>query len=230
MNTVENKLIELLPRIDRARLTKLCTPVHLSLSQVLGVAGEASSFVYFPTQGFISMIAHAPNFRGVEVGMIGDEGMVGSHIAMGASSSTLSALVNCEGEALSLPVKAFKDELARSSALTRAIHQYLSVLMEQLTQTAACLRFHLIQQRLARWLLMNQDRSHSDALYVTQEFLASVLGVRRVGVTAAAGELQRSGLIRYVRGELQVLDRAGLEKAACSCYQHDRQCYASRFP
>ena len=121
---------------------------------------------------------------------------------------------------------AFRKELAASSALQTSLNRYLYVLMAQLASSAGCLRFHLIGPRLARWLLMTQDRAHADHFHVTHEFLAYMLGVRRVGITAAAGNLQRAGLVRYHRGELKVLDRAGLEDVACSCYATERRAYA----
>ena len=131
-----------------------------------------------------------------------------------------------EGTAWRIGAAAFRVELARSPALKRGLDRYIHVLMAQLTTSAACLRFHQIGPRLARWLLMSQDRAHADRFRVTQEFLAYMLGVRRVGITAAAGALQREGLIEYHRGDLTVLDRPGLEGAACTCYSTDRQTYA----
>jgi CRP-like cAMP-binding protein len=127
-----------------------------------------------------------------------------------------------------MDARAFRAQLAGSAALHRLLDRYLYVLMAQLTTSAACLRFHLIGPRLARWLLMTQDRAHSDSFHVTQEFLAYMLGVRRVGVTAAAGAMQRDGLIYYTRGQMVVLDRQGLEQAACSCYASDCKAYSDQ--
>jgi CRP-like cAMP-binding protein len=134
-------------------------------------------------------------------------------------------VVQGHGKARRIASAAFRTELARSSALRRCLNRYLYVLMSQLAVASACLRFHLIEPRLARWLLMTQDRAHADAFHVTHEFLAYMLGVRRVGITAAAGALQRAGLIEYRRGELVVLNRKGLEAAACGCYAADRKRY-----
>ncbi|MEP7101852.1 MAG: Crp/Fnr family transcriptional regulator [Burkholderiales bacterium] len=223
-----NHLIELLPRADRARLLAICEPTHLVLSEVLCEPGQTTRHVYFPTGGFISLVTLVAGHPGVEVGMVGREGMVGAQLALGVVASPLRALVQGSGTALRVGTKAFRAELDRSAALRRYIDRYLYVLMAQLATSAACLRFHLIGPRLARWLLMTQDRAQTDAFHVTQEFLAYMLGVRRVGVTTAATALQRAGLIEYTRGAMTVLDRAGLEQVACSCYETDRQSYAAQ--
>ena len=222
----ENHLIELLPRGDRTRLLAICQPVQLELSEVLCEPGKTTRHVYFPTDGFISLITAVDGHPGLEVGMVGREGMVGAQVALGVVTAPLRALVQGSGATWRIGTVAFRAELARSPALQRALDRYLYVLMRQLATSAACLRFHLIGPRLARWLLMTQDRAHADTFRVTQEFLAYMLGVRRVGVTAAANSLRRDGLIEYSRGELTVHDRSGLEAAACSCYEMDRQTYS----
>ena len=226
VTTAENHLIELLPRKDRLSLLKVCEPIELVLSEVLCEAAKPTRHVYFPIDGFISLVRPVDAHLGLEVGMVGREGMVGAQLALGVLTSPLRALVQGCGAARRVEANAFRAEMDRSTALQRSLHRYLYVLMEQLATSAACLRFHLIGPRLARWLLMSQDRAHADTFHVTQEFLAYMLGVRRVGVTAAASALQRDGLIEYRRGALKVLDRPGLEAAACSCYRADRQSYA----
>lgn len=226
MPSVENHLIELLPRKDRLRLLTLCEPVKLVLADVLSQPGKPTRYVYFPTDGFISLIAQIEGSPGVEVGMVGREGMLGAQLALGVVTAPLHAVVQGAGISWRIGTKAFQAELAGSTALRRGLNRYLYVLMAQLAESAACLRFHLIGPRLARWLLMSQDRSHANSFEVTQEFLAYMLGVRRVGITAAAGVLQRRGLIEYSRGQLTVLDRSGLEAAACSCYATDQKVYA----
>jgi CRP-like cAMP-binding protein len=200
--------------------------VQLTLGQVLSEPGKRTSHVYFPTDGFISLIAMVSGSPGVEVGMVGDEGMLGAHLTLGVTTAPLHAVVQGAGEARRMPTAAFLSELAQNVPLQQSLSRYVYVLMSQLASSATCLRFHLIGQRLARWLLMSQDRAHSSSFYVTQEFLSYMLGVRRVSVTSAASALQNAGLIAYHRGELTVLNRGGLEAAACSCYASDRKAYA----
>lgn len=225
MHPVENHLIELLPRRERQRLLAACESVELVLSEVLCEPGQPTRHVYFPTGGFISLVAPVDGSPGVEVGMVGREGMLGAQLALGVPVAPWRAVVQGSGAARRISTAAFRRELAHSPALQRLLNRYLYVLMAQHAASAGCLRFHLTGQRLARWLLMSQDRAHSDSFHITHEFLAYMLGMRRVGITAAASALQRNGLIEYHRGELTVLDRTGLEAAACSCYAADRQTY-----
>ena len=222
---VENHLIELLPRKDRLHLLAVCEPVQLTLAEVLSEPGQPTRHVYFPVDGFISLVALVEGSPGVEVGMVGREGMLGAQLALGVVTAPLHAVVQGAGSSWRIGTPAFRRELARSTSLQRGMYRYLYVLMAQQAASAACLRFHLTRQRLARWLLMSQDRAHSDNFHVTHEFLAYMLGMRRVGITSAASALQRGGLIEYHRGELKVLDRSGLEGAACSCYAADRKTY-----
>ncbi len=226
MAPVENHLIELLPGKDRQRLLAACEPVQLALSDVLCEPGKPTRHVYFPTDGFISLVTLVQGSPGVEVGMVGREGMLGAQLVLGVAEAPWRALVQGQGSAWRISTAAFKRELALSPALQRGLQHYLYVLMAQQAASAGCLRFHLIGQRLARWLLMSQDRAHSDSFHVTHEFLAYMLGMRRVGVTAAASAMQKAGLIEYHRGELTVLNRPGLEATACDCYAADRRAYA----
>ena len=227
MATIQNHLIERLPRKDRARLLALCEPVQLVLAEVLCEPGTPARYVYFPTEGFISLVAMIEGTPGVEVGMVGREGMLGAELALGVPTAPLHALVQGAGASWRIEATAFQRELSDSPGLQRSLHRYLYVLMAQLATSAACLRFHQIGPRLARWLLMTQDRANSNSFHVTQEFLAYMLGVRRVGVTMAAGALQRSGLISDHRGDFTVLDRSSLEAAACGCYAAGRESYAA---
>lgn len=227
MKALENHLIALLPRKDRTRFLALCEPVKLVFGEVLSQPGKPTRHVYFPTQGFISLVADIDGKPGLEVGLVGQEGMLGSQLALGVVTAPLHALVQGAGTAWRMGAKAFKTELANNAPLRAVLDRYVYVLMAQYAESAVCLRFHSIRQRLARWLLMSHDRSRSDSFQVTQEFLAFMLGVRRVGVTSAAGILQNQGLIEYSRGKLTVLNRKGLEAVACSCYAVDQKTYAA---
>lgn len=226
MSESQNHLIEMLPRQDRLRLLALCEPVQLVFAEVLCEPGQRTRYAYFPVDGFISLLAQIGGKPVLEVGMVGREGMLGIQLLLGVTTVPLHALVQGPGAAWRIGVVAFRRELARSTALRRSLDRYAYVLMTQLAASAACLRFHEIGPRLARWLLMSHDRAHNDSFRVTHEFLAYMLGVRRVGVTRAAAALQRDSCIEYRRGALTVLDRAGLEAAACSCYAADRKSYA----
>ncbi|MGJ7565507.1 Crp/Fnr family transcriptional regulator [Variovorax sp. GB1R11] len=226
MPSNENHLIQLLPARDRERLVAACEPVQLDLAEVLCEPGALTRHVYFPTEGFISLVAKVEGSMGVEVGMIGREGMLGAQLSLDVPTAPLHALVQGPGVALRVGTDAFAHEMELSPALRRLLKRYVYVLMIQLAHSAACQRFHVVNARLARWLLMSEDRAQAETFHVTQEFLAYMLGVRRVGVTNAASALQRDGLIEYHRGEVHVLNRSGLAKAACSCYDADRRAYA----
>lgn len=227
MAPVDNQLIARLPARERTRLLAACEPVQLALSDILCESGTPIRHVYFPGDGFISLVTLVEGSPGVEVGMVGREGMLGAQLVLGVKQTPWRALVQGRGAAWRMDTVAFTRTLADSPVLQNVLKQYLYVVMAQQAAAAGCLRFHLIGQRLARWLLMSQDRAHSDSFHVTHEFLAYMLGMRRVGVTAAASLMQKEGLIEYHRGELKVLDRAGLEAAACGCYAADCRTYAA---
>ncbi len=224
-----NQLLAQLPPRSQQRIGALGEVVELKLSEILGDAGRPTSFVLFPIEGFISLLAQVDGEHAIEVGMVGREGMLGIQVALGVSAEPLKTIVQGAGKALRISAAAFRREHAANPALRSTIDRYVYVLFAQHTRAAACLRFHQIEERLARWLLMSQDRAHADQFKVTQEFLAYMLGVRRVGVTLAAGALQRQKLIAYDRGEMTIIDRAGLENAACGCYASDRTAYADQF-
>lgn len=228
MAAIENHLIELLPHRDRERLLAACRTVELRFGEVLCLPGDRTRQVWFPLEGFISLMTVIDGEPGLEVGMVGREGMLGVQHVLGVATAPLRAVVQGAGTARRMASVDLRRELLRSAALRRHLGSYIHVLMGELAASAACLRFHLIAPRLARWLLMSHDRAHADRFHVTHEFLAYMLGVRRVGITMAAGTLHRSGLIEYRRGEVTVLDRAGLEQAACSCYAVDQKAYAAQ--
>jgi CRP-like cAMP-binding protein len=221
----QNHLIELLPAIDRDRLLCHCETVQLQLGEVLCEAGAPLVHAYFPVEGFISLLTRTEDHPSLEVGMVGREGVFGAALVLGVPLSPLQALVQGRGAAWRIPTAALQRELARSAGLRQALLRYVFVVMAQMATSAACLRFHLIGPRLARWLLMSEDRAHDSHFEVTHEFLACMLGVRRVGVTVAAGALQRQGLISYHRGQVTVLDRDGLEAAACPCFARQHLAY-----
>jgi CRP-like cAMP-binding protein len=221
----QNSLIARLPVRDRVHFLKVCERVELVMSDVLCESGSVTRFAYFPTEGFVSLIAPLSGEPVLEVGMVGCEGMVGTQLVLGVATVPLVALVQGAGAAWRVTPVRLRSELAHSKGLRDNLARYVQVTIIQLASSAACLRFHQLGQRLARWLLMTHDRAHADSFHVTHEFLAYMLGVRRVGVTTAAISLQRLGLIEYRRGDITILNRRGLEAAACSCYATDKQAY-----
>jgi CRP-like cAMP-binding protein len=219
--TTGNSLLAALPRNDLRQMMDdgMLEPAQCRLGEVLHERSERIEHVYFPDDCVISLMAVADARMTLEVGLVGPEGVAGIAIAMDSPVSPVRALVQRSGAALRMTASSFRDELERNPALRREISHYAYGLMVQATQAAFCSHFHLLESRLARSLLMMRDRVRSNALHLTHEFLSHALGVRRVGITKAATALQQRGLISYSRGDIRILDDAGLEVAACSCYQ-----------
>lgn len=222
---LQNHLIESLSCPDRAQLLSICSPHPLVRGEIVAEAGEPTRHVHFPTSGFVSVVADREGTSRLEVGMVGCEGMLGGHLALGATATPLRAIVQGAGSALRAGTADFLHLLDHAPGLRRVMGRYLDVRAAQLADLAICLRFHGLDARLARWMLMSQDRVSAPSFLVTHEVLAQMLGVRRAGVTRAAIALQEQGLIRYARGTVTVLDRAGMQAAACSCYELDRALY-----
>lgn len=222
---VPNHLLANLTENEITHFLSGCDRVELKFAQVLAIQGESIAYVYFPISGYISLRSAIENKEYLEVGMIGNEGMLGASLLLGIAATPLHALVQGEGEALWMDRATFQTTIETLPAFRNNIKRYLYVLICQYARTAACTHFHRLEKRLARWLLMMQDRSSSAELRVTQQFLAEMLGVRRVGITQAAIALQTHQLIHYRRGHIQILDRAKLEQLACSCYAADKAIY-----
>ena len=216
---IENSLLAGLPRKAYRRLLARLEPVTLTFGTVLYEPGEKIRHIYFPGASLVSLLTLADGHLPLEVGLIGREGMVGIPLVLGHDVSSARALVQGTGSAMRMASARFRSEFRLSLPLQEELYRYIHGLMVQISQTAACNRFHVVEKRLARWLLMTHDRVKSDRFRMTHDFLGHMLGVRRVGVTKAAQTLQRRKLISYSRGDITVLDRAGLEAAACACYE-----------
>jgi CRP-like cAMP-binding protein len=214
-----NQLLAALPRQRYLHMLPSLEAVQFSYGQVLYEPNGPIAHVYFPIDCLVSLLTAVDKDRTLEVGMVGDEGMVGMPMAVGIGISGVRALVQGRGTAMRMTAPQFRSEFKKNLPLQRAVFRYNHLLMAQISQTAACNRFHEAEARLARWLLMTADRMHTDDFLLTHEFLAHMLGVRRVGVTKAASDLQRKNLISYSRGNIKILDRNGLEAAACTCYR-----------
>jgi CRP-like cAMP-binding protein len=215
-----NHLLAALPRRDYERLLAELELVALTYGEVLYEPGARIRYVYFPNDAIVSLLVVVEH-KALEVTLVGREGLVGIPLALGADLAPVRALVQGTGSALRMKAASFREELERCVPLQREIYRYAYAKLVQARQTAACNRFHQVDQRLARWLLITHDRVRGNRVHLTHEFLADMLGVRRVGVTTAAAELQRRGLIEYHRGDIRILDRRRLETAACSCYRLD---------
>jgi CRP-like cAMP-binding protein len=213
-----NRLLGLLPRRDYERLRPHLQPIPLEYRQSLYRAHKPIGFVYFIETGVGSQVNTMANGQAAEVGTIGNEGVVGLPIVLGDARAPTSVYIQVPGAGLRMKAALFAKELARSASMRAVMLRYAHAVFNQVAQSAACNQFHSLEQRCCRWLLMTHDRMQSDEFLLTQEFLAMMLGVQRTGVTAAAGALQRAGLIRYKRGNVTIIDRQGLKDRACECY------------
>lgn len=222
---VTNLLLEGLPPEDYLRFMARCEPVNLVFAETLANPGDRILYAHFPIDSVISLGIDVDAGAGLEVKLIGNEGMLGFSLMLGVNVAPFHALVQCNGSALRMAAPLFLHELEQSPALQQKLKRYVHVSMRQLAQTAVCIRFHVLEERLARLLLMTRDRAHSDVFHLTHKFLAQRLGVRRVGVTKAACSLQNRKLISYRRGDVTIHDVAGLEAVSCGCYRVDKETY-----
>jgi CRP-like cAMP-binding protein len=226
----ENRLLAALPDEDRARLLARSEIVRLDVPRAVHEAHQPIPHVYFPLSGVVSLTSHMDGGDVVEVGLVGSEGMVGLPVFLGADSSPFRAFAQVPGEGRRVATAAFLELVRHGDGVQSVLHRYTHVLLTQTAQAAACNRLHPVEQRLARWLLMTHDRVADDRFPLTHQFLGMMLGVRRASVSIAAGMLQQAGLIRYHRGVIEVLDRAGLEAASCDCYRLIRTEYERVLP
>ena len=215
----KNRLLAALPREEYERILPHLGHVSFKLGEIVYESGGQMEHIYFPTSAIISLLYLMENGASAEMGVAGKEGLVGVALFMGGNTMPNRAVVQSAGGAVRMKAQALRDEFARGGEFQHLLLRYTQALLTQMSQTAVCNRLHAIEQQLCRWLLLSHDRLDSDELVMTQELIANMLGVRREGVTAAAGRLQEHGLISYVRGRIQILDRRGLEASVCECYK-----------
>ncbi len=215
----QNLLLAALPAADFARLESSLELVPMPLGHVLYESGNQLQHVYFPADCIVSLLYVMEDGHSAEIAIVGNEGVVGVALFMGGETTPSRGIVQSAGHAYRLPGKLLKEEFFRAGPLQHLLLRYTQALLTQMAQTAACNRHHTVDQQLCRWLLLSLDRLSSDELVMTQELIANMLGVRREGVTEAAGQLQKLGLILYSRGRIKVLDRPGLERKSCECYR-----------
>lgn len=214
-----NRLLAALPIEEYQRLLPGLQPVSFSLGEVVYEFRGQLDYVYFPTTAIISLLYTMENGSSAEMGLTGNDGVVGIALFMGGGTMPNRAVVQSAGDALRMKASVLQDEFARGGKFQQLLLRYTQALITQISQTAVCNRLHAVEQQLCRWLLLSHDRVKADELIMTQELIADMLGVRREGVTVAAGRLQDAGAISYVRGHIQILNRAKLEESVCECYQ-----------
>lgn len=225
-----NHLLAALPESEWLRWALHLEPVELLLGEVLYESGKTMSHLYFPTNSIVSLLYVLADGDSAEIAVVGNEGIVGISLFMGGDSTPSRAVVQSAGRGFRLNAQFVKDEFARSVPVMHLLLRYTQALITQMSQTAVCNRHHSVEQQLCRWLLLSLDRLKGNEVVMTQELIANMLGVRREGVTESAGKLQKLGLIRYVRGRISIIDRAGLEKLSCECYEVVRKEYARLLP
>jgi CRP-like cAMP-binding protein len=208
-----------LPPEDAERLTRALQPVSFALGDVVYESGARLEHVYFPTTSVVSLLYTMENGSTAEMGLAGNDGVVGVALFLGGDTTPNRAVVQVAGGAFRMTAKLLREEFARGGPLQHALLRYTQALITQISQTAVCNRLHDVEQRLCRWLLLCHDRVKTNELAMTQEFISNMLGGRRESVTVAAGRLQDAGLIHYARGHISILDRPGLERTACECYR-----------
>ncbi len=218
-DAVKNHLLAALPKAEFVRIESHLEPVSLPLGKVIYEAGDKMTHVYFPTTAIISMLYIMENGGTAEIGIAGNNGLIGSSLFMGSESTTSRAVVQSTGDGVRIKAKPLQTEFDRGGLFQKLLLRYTQTLMTQISQTAVCNRLHKVEQQLCRWLLINHDQLQTNKLVMTHELIANMLGCRREGVTIAAKKLQERGLIKYVRGTITMIDRKGLEAAACECYQ-----------
>ena len=216
---MENRLLARLSREEYARILPHLEHVSFSLGEVVYESGGQIGHIYFPTTSIVSLLYMMENGSSAEMGVAGNEGLVGIALFMGGNTMPNRAVVQSAGGAIRMKAQALQDEFKQGGMFQRLLLRYTQALLTQMSQTAVCNRLHTVEQQLCRWLLLSRDRLSTDELVMTQELIANMLGVRREGVTVAAGRLQEQGLISYVRGRILILDRRGLETAVCECYR-----------
>jgi CRP-like cAMP-binding protein len=226
----QNHLLGAIPEKEWERFAPNLSPMVLDLGDVLYESGTSQPYVFFPTNAIVSLLYVMENGSSAEIAIVGNEGLVGISLFMGGATTPSRAVVQSAGQGFRMKAEFVRDEFTHAGPVQQLFLRYTQALLTQMGQTAVCNRHHSVDQQLCRWLLMSLDRLQSNELTMTQELIANMLGVRREGVTEAAGKLQRAGVIRYNRGRITVLDRPSLERLSCECYEVVRKEFARLLP
>jgi len=218
-DTLKNHLLAALPAAEFVKIQSKLEPVSFKLGDVLYESGDRMDFAYFPTTAIISMLYIMENGATAEIGVVGNDGLIGNALFMGGDTTTSRAIIQSAGDSFKMKANDLKTEFALGGAFQQILLRYTQALMTQISQTAVCNRLHALEQQLCRWLLLSHDRLNSDKLVMTHDLISNMLGVRREGVTLAAQKLAKRKLIKNLRGTITVIDRQGLEEAVCECYE-----------